>query len=386
MSDLNASDEFALLSVDAQINLERFTARLQQRALSMIRVLEDELVARIAVFDLAGIPRASTQRRRTEALIRDIRTILGKRFGMAEKRVSTELRELSAFVHPNTVAMINTVFSVNIAKATITSADLKALANEIVVLGEPAADWWAGQEEGTRRRFAREMRNGVLAGDTNNELIKRVRGKPTGRTMSVELGNGVVSKVPVYSGGVLQVTRNQVDALVRTSVQSVANEALMATYKANADIMKGVEALVTLDSRTSDICMARAGAAWDFEGEPLPGTTNEGFPGPPPWHFRCRSVLVPITKTWSEIIEEQTGKKLKVLETVPDSKRTSFDGLISGKVRTFDDYLKLKGDPWARKKLGPGRYDLWKQGKITMRQLIDQSGRPRTLAQLLELV
>ena len=38
------------------------------------------------------------------------------------------------------------------------------------------------------------------------------------------------------------------------------------------------------------------------------------------------------------------------------------DGLIStGRVRTFDDWLKIKGDEFARQKLGPARFDLWKR-------------------------
>ena len=34
---------------------------------------------------------------------------------------------------------------------------------------------------------------------------------------------------------------------------------------------------------------------------------------------------------------------------------------------------------------GKGRYDLWKKGKITFRDLVDQNGRELTLAQLKEL-
>jgi hypothetical protein len=47
-------------------------------------------------------------------------------------------------------------------------------------------------------------------------------------------------------------------------------------------VLQGVQAIVTLDARTSAICMARSGMAWDFDGKPLNDETGIDFPGPPP--------------------------------------------------------------------------------------------------------
>jgi hypothetical protein len=94
-------------------------------------------------------------------------------------------------------------------------------------------------------------------------------------------------------------------------------------------------------------------------------------------------VLVPILKSWEQLIEEQTGKRQKVLETLGDSQRASMDGQIANNVRTFDDWLRVKGDVFARAKLGATRFELWKAGKITTRDLIDQRGNPRSIEEIL---
>jgi hypothetical protein len=52
----------------------------------------------------------------------------------------------------------------------------------------------------------------------------------------------------------------------------VANESRMATFKKNDDIIEGVRQVSTLDSNTTDICMAYDGAEFDLEGEPINGT------------------------------------------------------------------------------------------------------------------
>lgn len=386
---LNASDKFALELTSGLIDLSRLTRTVQRRITSMLRVLEADLVRKIESFDLEGELSPSVRRLRTNQLIQNVRKTIKSRYGMASKRLEMELRELAALTQEQAVAMINEIFSIDIVGITLTRADLKALVSRDVVLGEPTRAWWRGQAEGTRRRFAREMRLGSLSGETNAQLIRRVRGGPTGRNIMVELANGKVRRVREFSGGIMDASRREAEALVRTSMNSISNNTLLTTYKENDDIIKGVEAVTTLDGRTSDICMARTGAAWDNEGNALPeSSVSEGFPGPPPWHWQCRSTLAPITKSWAELVEEAGGdpKRQKLLDTVPNSTRVSMDGLVGKEVKTFDDWLRIKGDTFAQQKLGPARFKLWKDGKLTTSQLINSAGKPRNLKQIRQAV
>lgn len=229
---------------------------------------------------------------------------------------------------------------------------LKALAQEALILGAPATDWWAKQSEDLRFRFKAEVRQGIAAAETNDKIVARVFGQPR-------------KGIP----GIMDVTRRNAEALVRTSVQSVANSARQATFEANADIVRGVRWVTALDGRVCLRCAALADREWDLDGKPIGG---HGFSlTRPPIHYNDRCVLVPLLKDIG-------------LPPIPASPRASADGPQPAGT-TFDDYLKRKGPAFQDEVLGKGRADLWRRGKITLADLINGAGRPLPLARLRDL-
>jgi hypothetical protein len=88
----------------------------------------------------------------------------------------------------------------------------------------------------------------------------------------------------------------------------------------------------------------------------------------------CRCSMIPVLKTWKEL-----GINMDELS---DNTRASMEGQVTDK--TFADWLKRKTetDPtFADRTLGKGRAELWRNGKITMDQMIS-GGQPLTLSQL----
>lgn len=151
-----------------------------------------------------------------------------------------------------------------------------------------------------------------------------------------------------------------------------ANSARLNTFRKNSDVVAGVEQISTLDCHTTLICMAYSGATWDLDGNPIRGTTLP-FNGGPPRHFNCRSVLVPVTKTFREL-----GLNI---DEPKSSTRASDEGQVSNKI-SFDDFLKRKGDAYADEMLGKGRADLWRSGKIRCRDLLNDNGNILSLQEL----
>jgi SPP1 gp7 family putative phage head morphogenesis protein len=240
-----------------------------------------------------------------------------------------------------------------------------------VVLGVPLKSFWERQAGGLQETFTRELRAAVFAGETTDQVVRRVRG-----TAALK-----------YKDGIMETSRRGAEAVVRTSAQSIVNDARMKVYQNNADVIKGVQVQVTLDNRTSAICMARSGFAWDLDGEPLPGTdTDEDFPGPPPWHPNCRSTLIPIVKSIGEIVEDpDVDRKVReVAEDLPRATQSSMDGQVA-QALTYEDWLKTKSEVFQKEVLGPGKWKLWQKGQIGLKDLIDQRGRPLTLKELKEL-
>jgi hypothetical protein len=143
-----------------------------------------------------------------------------------------------------------------------------------------------------------------------------------------------------------------VKSVARSGASAAHNAAVLSVARANSRAISGVMAIATLDNRTTLLCISRHGGAWDVaSGEPLDfSTSDEEFPGRPPWHFNCRTTLVPV-----------------------------FAGFEPPSVKDADKWLTT---PAGRQALGPRRVALWQEGLITRNQLVDQSGRPQLVEEL----
>lgn len=169
-----------------------------------------------------------------------------------------------------------------------------------------------GLAESNAEMFGRVVRTGFIQGKSiqrmSRELKGRLRfGQPAGSARQIALAGGEVTKL----------ANHQTLALVRTSVNQVANAASQASYKANQDVTKKYEYAATLDNRTSAICRALDGQVFEYGKGPTP-----------PQHFNCRSTTVPIIdykglgveppsggdiiderKTYGEWLAEQTAER-----------------------------------------------------------------------------
>lgn len=370
------------------INLERFNASTARWVEWFLIDLQNDLRGAIVEADIPGRA-TSRQQRRLAALFEQTSSTIDETYTGINARHKSDLRELASIANIEATKAINVGLTVDIARPTLTREDLIALSKDPIIRGRPASQWWAGQSDDLTKRFQTEMRLGIAEGQTNQELVTRVIGKAGKRTVTVHPKTGKRSVKVQYNGGIMDKSRREAMALVRTSAQSVSNDSAFQTYQANSKLLRGVSALVTLDGRTTIICMSRSGGVWNIDtGEPLPESTRqEALPPPPPWHWNCRSFLVPVTKSWDELREAAGKDKLpaadrKKLDTVPKKERRAIDGKVPGSMN-MDQWLKeRRTDKQQREHLGPGRWKLWKDGDIRMDQLTDFSGRELTLREL----
>jgi SPP1 gp7 family putative phage head morphogenesis protein len=215
--------------------------------------------------------------------------------------------------------------------------------------------WFDRLNDGMRFDMARAVKLGVSLGETNAQIARRI------------VGAGGDKGPEVLPKG-----RRDAFSVTRTAVQTIANDARLATFEANEDIIKEVQWISTLDSRTSDICVARSGLIWTFPGYKPKGHDIPWLGGPPA-HWACRSTVIPITKTFRELGIDQ--------DEVPASTRASMDGQIAADT-TFAQFLASKPPQFADEMLGKGRAQLWRDGKITLQDLLNPKGVPLTLRQL----
>jgi SPP1 gp7 family putative phage head morphogenesis protein len=180
--------------------------------------------------------------------------------------------------------------------------------------GEVVSKAFRGIAVDQSERFSQVVRQGLLTGEPTPDIAKRLIG-------SLQFGERAKTpKQLIAAGGqATAVADNQVMALVRTSINQVANTASQQVYEANQDITPRYRYVATLDTRTSSICRALDGQEFEYGKGPLP-----------PQHFNCRSTTVPVI-----------DYKALGFDPPPPSKRAAAGGMVPTNV-SYGEWLKEK--------------------------------------------
>lgn len=232
---------------------------------------------------------------------------------------------------------------------TITLPNGKVLEKSFRGLAESQADL-----------FAKTVRNGLLTGESTDKLARRLKGR-------LQFGQPAMSarQMALAGGELTTVANHQVMAMVRTSINQVANASSQQVYEANQDVTKRYRYVATLDSRTSAICQALDGQEFDYGKGPTP-----------PQHFNCRSTTVPL------IDYEGLG-----ITPPKPGKRRSSDGLVPAN-QTYGQWLSNQSKAVKADVLGPEKVPYFnrlarKYGPTkAIRKFVSQDGSELTLDQL----
>jgi hypothetical protein len=332
-----------------QVDLFRLEADARKRIQQNFDKMMKELQAKLLDKDITKFSKA-----RVNALLSQAHDTIQEYYAKAQSISDRTLRGTAQAQASAIAGQLETTYVAIDYSATLPSTALIArVARESLIMGATSEEWWARQARDTAFRYSNTIRQGIVAGDTTEQIAARVAGR-------------------AGHPGIMDVTRANARSLVHTSIMEVANDARRETFKANDDIIEGVHQVSTLDSNTTDICVAYDGAEFTLDGDPINGTTLPYESGVPR-HWGCRSLEVPITKTFKELgidVKEPSG-----------GQRASEDGPVPAKW-TFDDFLGTMSKEEQNDMLGEGRADLWREGKITLQQLLDQHGNPLSLKEL----
>jgi len=226
--------------------------------------------------------------------------------------------------------------------------------------GQVVSKAFRGIATSQAEQFSQVVRNGLLTGETTPSIAKRLIG-------SLQFGEEAktVGQIAAAGGQLTQVADNQIIALVRTSINQVANAASQQVYEGNQDITKKYRYIATLDTRTSAICRALDGKEFEYGKGPMP-----------PQHFNCRSTTVPVI-----------DYKALDIPPPPEGKRASMDGPVPGN-ETYGQWLAKQPRATQADALGAGKVAYFnrlanKYGPTdAMAKLVRDDGSELTLAQL----
>lgn len=198
--------------------------------------------------------------------------------------------------------------------------------------------WMSKLADKTAKRAYNEISVGIVEGESIPEIMRRV-------------------------DDTVNMTRPQVEALVRTTTNEVSTAAKLQVYEENDDVIGEEMYVATLDTRTSAVCRALDGKRFPIGKGPRP-----------PQHFNCRSTVVPVVKSWKEL-----GLPFKESE----STRASIDGQVPASVN-YEEWLRDQPNAVQNRVLGSRRADMFREGDVTLERFV-ADGRPLTLKELQRL-
>lgn len=345
--------------INRGIRLSKVEAALVKESATIIWNLFDDLIGAIAKKNWS-VGDVHTRLARLQSLRKQVTKILADGYADMDVINRSNAMELARKEMIWLGDTVNGALGIDILEVTLNKTVLKALANDSLIQGAPSAAWWEKQSTDLLHKFTTEMSMGIMQGETLDELTARIRG----------------TKANAFKDGIMSISLNQAEALIRTSAQQVLNDARMSVYQDNADVLQGIMSHATLDLRTSPVCRAYDGAMYDTNFNPTGGNDLPYLATPR--HFNCRSTHIPIVMSYEQLAKLYGGdtKYGRMLDRMNKSTRASMDGQVPSTM-TYSDWLTKKNEtnPKAVESLlGPSRYELWNVGKLSLADMIDSKG------------
>ena len=164
--------------------------------------------------------------------------------------------------------------------------------------------------------------------------------------------------------------KRDLEAVVRTSLQRAANQTRVETWRANDDIVKGIQIIATLDGRTTTECRARDGQVLPIDSSDLP-----------PWHYGCRTTTAAALDRSFDFLNRGETRAARDPETGKIEK-------VPAK-QTYYAWLKNQPKAFQESVLGPTRTKLLRDGGLSAQRFaelqLDKRFKPVTLKEMREL-
>lgn len=257
-----------------------------------------------------------------------------------------KLESISGHAAVFEVATVKAVVKgVKLATPTMAEAYAAAKAQPLSATGQMLDSFVSDWSKREVSRVNDLVRKGYAEGWTNQQMVQGIRG----------------TRALGYKDGLLASSRRNAEAVVRTSVQHVANTGRMAVWEQNKDIVQGYKFVATLDARTTQICRSLDGKVFKLGEGPVP-----------PVHIGCRSTTIAELDPELDFLDE-------------GATRSSEFGPVPAD-QTYYEWLKEQPAAFQDEALGPTRAALFRDGGLSAEKFAElnlgRNFQPLTLEQM----
>lgn len=345
----NANDAIQDRVIRHMVYLERYKASEVKRIIKVLDTtiipdLETQIQKRVEAISASPFKGSKAKLAQLEGLKKALERLSDKMSATLKKELSRDLDELALQEAQWQIDSIEDALTTELNMSMPAPALISGLADKFPFAGYTLDDWFKSLSKSQQGNLTKAIQQSIIEGETVSQTMQRVRG----------------TRATGYTDGVLSTTRRQAEAIVRSSVNHVTNQARFKMFSLNKDLFSGLKWTATLDGRTTLICAT-------LDGKVFPVDKGQR----PPAHVNCRSTMTPILKSAKEL----------GLKNIPETTRASMNGQVPGNI-TYQEWLKKQPRAFQESVLGKTKAKLFNEGNLKLEKFSSAKLKPLTLEQL----
>ena len=339
------NEQLADEAISHSIDLTRYSNSVIRRIIALLNKTDRDLANQITAA-LERLPAESFTVERLDALLQSVRQTNAVAYQKVSQLIETELKDLVQYEAAYQYQLFQSALPVQVSVAAVSVGQVYSAALARPFQGTLLRETLAGLEANKARMVRDAIRIGYVEGQTIQQITQRIMG----------------TRALQYTDGLMETSRRDAAAMVRTAVSHTANFTRNEFYKQNDDLVKGIKWISTLDGKTSAVCRARDGEIYPVDSGPRP-----------PAHWNCRSSTTPVIRSFRELGID--------LPESAASTRASMSGQVPDDM-TYQDWLKKQPVERQDDILGKTKGQLFRKGGLSLTRFVDRNGRELNLAEL----
>lgn len=208
-----------------------------------------------------------------------------------------------------------------------------------------------------RKKVEYVIRDGISQGQTNQQIIQRIKGR----------------KSLDYKDGLLESSRSSIERQVRTARSHISNGAYFETFRALGSTH--IKFISVLDGRTSLGCSQLDQKVWEIDDPKI---------RKPPLHPNCRSMVIGVDADGNISGVRPFVSDERKVRDIPKDQRAGKIGQVDANTK-FSDWFDDRDEDFQRNWLGSARFELYQKGEYRLDRFLDPLGRKYTLDELRDL-
>lgn len=194
-----------------------------------------------------------------------------------------------------------------------------------------------------RKKVEYVIRDGISQGQTNQQIIQRIKGR----------------KANDYKDGLLESSRSSIERQVRTARSHISNATYIDTYKALG--YDHVKVVATLDGRTCKYCASIDGAVYAIDDPKRPRF---------PVHPHNRTTYAPCDKDGNVAGLRPFVADARKVKDIPKDQRDGIIGQVDANT-SFKTWFEDQDESFQRQWLGKSKFELYQKGEYSLDKFAD---------------